>query len=140
METTVLRQELIGSLQSVYHLEAFSALAELLQGESLVLNCLLSHGEGVVHPSDLSRELHLSRSRITAALSALRRKGLIAMHPSPTDRRRVHVSITQAGAEVIGGRLARMRSYFDKMLSGLGEADARTLIDLINRCVEVMEA
>ena len=132
METAALRRDLIGSLQNVYHLEAFAALAELLQGESLVLTGLLSHQEGVVHPSDLSRELHLSRPRITAALSALQR--------SPTDRRRIQVSITEAGREIIGGRLVRMEAYFDKMLSGLGEADARDLIRLIDRCVEVMEA
>ena len=140
METAALRRDLIGSLQNVYHLEAFAALSELLQGESLVLTGLLSHPEGVVHPSDLSRELHLSRPRITAALSALQRKGLIAMHRSPTDRRRIQVSITEAGREIIGGRLVRMEAYFDKMLSGLGEADARELIRLIDRCVEVMEA
>ena len=140
METAALRRDLIGSLQNVYHLEAFAALAELLQGESLVLTGLLSHQEGVVHPSDLSRELHLSRPRIPAALSALQRKGLIAMHRSPTDRRRIQVSITEAGREIIGGRLVRMEAYFDKMLSGLGEADARELIRLIDRCVEVMEA
>ena len=43
METAALRRDLIGSLQNVYHLEAFAALAELLQGESLVLTGLLSH-------------------------------------------------------------------------------------------------
>ena len=139
METTALRRELIRSLQDVYQLEAFSALAELLQGESLVLNCLLAHREGVVHPSDLSRELHLSRPRITAALQSLQRKELIAMHRSPADRRRIQVSITDAGREAIGGRLVRMHAYFDKMLSGLGEPDARTLIRLIDRCVEVMD-
>lgn len=139
METTALRRELIRSLQDVYQLEAFSALAELLQGESLVLNCLLSHREGVVYPSDLSRELHLSRPRITAALQSLQRKELIAMHRSPADRRRIQVSITDAGREAIGGRLVRMHAYFDKMLSGLGEPDARTLIRLIDRCVEVMD-
>lgn len=139
METTALRRELIRSLQDVYQLEAFSALAELLQGESLVLNCLLSHRDGVVYPSDLSRELHLSRPRITAALQSLQRKELIAMHRSPADRRRIQVSITDAGREAIGGRLVRMHAYFDKMLSGLGEPDARTLIRLINRCVEVMD-
>lgn len=140
METAALRRDLIDSLQRVYRLGAFSALAELLQGESLVLNCLLAHQNEVIYPSDLSRELHLSRPRITAALSALQRKGLIAMHRSPTDRRRIQVSMTETGREVIGGRLVRMDVYFDKMLSGLGEADARSLIDLINRCVEVMEA
>ena len=102
METAALRRDLIGSLQNVYHLEAFAALSELLQGESLVLTGLLSHQEGVVHPSDLSRELHLSRPRITAALSALQRKGLIAMHRSSTDRRRIQVSMTEAGREIIG--------------------------------------
>lgn len=138
METVELRHQLIRSLQSVYQLEAFSALAELLQGESLVLTALLAQ-EGVVYPSDLSRQLHLSRPRITAALSALERKGLIAMHRSPTDRRRVQVSITDAGREMIGGRLMRMEAYFDKMLAGLGDTDARTLIHLIDRCVEVMD-
>lgn len=126
-------------MQDVYQLEAFSALAELLQGESLVLNCLLAHRDGVVYPSDLSRELHLSRPRITAALQSLQRKELIAMHRSPADRRRIQVSITDAGREAIGGRLVRMHAYFDKMLSGLGEPDARTLIRLIDRCVEVMD-
>ena len=140
METAALRRELIVSLQNVYQLDAFSALAELLQGESLVLNYLIFHQEEAVYPSDLSQELHLSRPRITAALSALQRKGLIAMHRSPTDRRRIQVSITEAGREIIGGRLVRMEAYFDKMLSGLGEADARELIRLIDRCVEVMEA
>lgn len=139
METAVLRRELIVSLQNVYQLEAFSALAELLQGESLVLNCLLFHQEEAVYPSDLSQELHLSRPRITAALQSLQRKELIAMHRSPADRRRVQVSITDAGREAIGARLARMQAYFDKMLSGLGETDARTLIHLIDRCVEVMD-
>lgn len=139
METAALRRELIVSLQNVYQLEAFSALAELLQGESLVLNYLLFHQEEPIYPSDLSQELHLSRPRITAALQSLQRKELIAMHRSPADRRRVQVSITDAGREAIGARLVRMEAYFDKMLSGLGEPDARTLIHLINRCVEVMD-
>lgn len=139
METAALRRELIVSLQNVYQLEAFSALAELLQGESLVLNYLIFHQEEAVYPSDLSQELLLSRPRITAALRSLQRKDFIAMHRSPTDGRRVQVSITDAGRETIGARLARMQAYFDKMLSGLGEADARTLIRLIDRCVEVMD-
>ena len=42
------------------------------------------------------------------------------MHRSSTDRRRIQVSITEAGREIIGGRLVRMEAYFDKMLSGLG--------------------
>ena len=139
MSTDVLRHQLIASLRSIYDLEAFGALADLLQGESLTLNFLLEHRGQEVYPSDLSRELHLSRSRITGALTSLGRKGLVETRHSQADRRRVQVAITDQGAALIAGKLARMEAYFDKMLTGLGETDARTLIDLIRRCVEVMD-
>ena len=119
MSTEILRQQLIESLRSIYGLEAFGALADLLQGESLALTYLLEHQGREVYPSDLSRELHLSRSRITGALTSLGRKGLVSTHHSQADRRRVQVSITDQGAELIAGRLARMEAYFDKMLQGL---------------------
>ena len=37
MSTDALRRQLIASLRSIYNLEAFGALADLLQGESLAL-------------------------------------------------------------------------------------------------------
>lgn len=138
MSTNVLRHQLIASLRSIYDLEAFGALADLLQGESLALQFLWEHQGQCVCPSDLSRELHLSRSRITGALTSLRRKGFVVTHHSQTDRRRVQVAITDQGAELITAKLRQMEAYFDRMLSGLGEADAKALIALIHRCVEVM--
>ena len=139
MSTDVLRQQLIASLRSIYNLEAFGALADLLQGESLALTFLQEHRGQAVYPSDLSRELHLSRSRITGALTSLERKGLVATRHCQTDRRRVQVAITDQGTALIGEKLRRMEDYFDRMIIGLGEADAKTLIALIHRCVEVMD-
>lgn len=140
MELDLLRGDLIRSLGNIYHLEAFSALEALLQGESQTLRYLAEQQGTAVYPSDLSRELRLSRSRITGTLSALRRKGLIAMEASQEDRRRIRVNITEAGLVVIGGQLRRMETYFDQMLAGLGSEDAKTLIALMDRCVAVMEA
>lgn len=139
MTTDALRHQLIESLRDIYGLEAFGALADLLQGESLALQFLWEHRGQEVYPSDLSRELHLSRSRITGALASLSRKGLVVTHHSLTDRRRVQVAITDQGAERISRKLQCMENYFDRMLEGLGEADAKTLIALIRRCVEVMD-
>lgn len=138
MSTDRLRQQLIASLRSIYGLEAFGALADLLQGESLALNYLWEQRGREVHPSDLSRDLHLSRSRITGALTSLRRKGLVETRRSQTDHRRVQVAITDRGAELIAGKLRRMEAYFDRMIAGLGDAETRRLIDLIEACVEVM--
>lgn len=139
MESELLRGDLIRSLGNIYRLEAFSALEALLQGESQTLWYLAEHLGEAVYPSDLSRELRLSRSRITGTLSALRRKGLIVMEASREDRRRIRVDITQAGLTLIGGQLRRMEAYFDRMLAGLGRDDATALIGLIDRCVAVME-
>ncbi|MEG1593707.1 MAG: MarR family transcriptional regulator [Oscillibacter sp.] len=139
MEPELLRGDLIRSLGNIYRLEAFSALEALLQGESQTLLYLAEHREAAVYPSDLSRDLRLSRSRITGTLAALRRKGLLAMEASQEDRRRIRVNITEAGLVLILGQLKRMETYFDRMLAGLGRDDAKALITLIDRCVAVME-
>lgn len=138
-EREALRSQLIRSLEEVYGLEAFSALAELLQGEALVLRALAAQAPRALSPSELSDRLHLSRSRITGALNSLRRKGLIRTEPEPADRRRLLVYLTEAGARRIAGQLDAMNAYFNRMIEGLGPAEARTLIDLIDRCVTVME-
>ncbi len=139
MSSNPLRRQLIASLQNIYELEAFGALRELLQGEFLTLHYLLAHREEIVYPSQLSQELQLSRSRVTGTLNSLGRKGLLSMEHSQQDRRRIQVSITEAGVALIQERMARMERYFDQMIAGLGQEDTLALIGLIDRCVEVME-
>jgi len=134
-----LRDELLDSLRIIYQLPAFGALAELLQGEALVLQYLSVCGDEPTYPSQLSDRLHLSRSRITGALNSLRRKEFVRLEPSPGDRRRVEVFITPAGREQIEGQMQRMLAYFDRMLNGLGTQDAESLIALMNRCIAIME-
>ncbi len=138
METTLLRNALVGSLGEIYQLRAFSTLEDLLQGEARILLYLMAHQTELVYPSDLSRELRLSRSRITGALTSLRQKGAVQMLHSQEDRRRVQVTITLEGLQYIGEKLEQMNAYFDQMIAGLGREDTEHLIALIHRCVEVM--
>jgi len=136
-----LRESLLASLRNIYRLKAFGTLAELLQGEALILQYLkAARGSGPVYPSVLSEQLHLSRSRITGALNSLQRKEFVTLEPSPEDRRRVRVAITEAGCGQIDRQIEQMLAYFDRMLDGLGEQDARTLIALMDRCVAIMGA
>ena len=81
MKAEAVRNELLDSLYHILDLEAFSTLDDFLQGETLLLRELALRREPVC-PSDLSDQVHLSRPRITAALSALRRKGLVRTEPS----------------------------------------------------------
>ena len=55
------------------------------------------------------------------------------------DRRMVRVCITAEGLAFIQGRLERVAAYFDKMIVGVGAADACALAEMIDRCVAVME-
>ena len=80
-----------------------------------------------------------SRPRITAALAALRRKGLVRTEPSQEDRRRVEVTITPAGMALIGEKLERLNAYFDRLVLGLGAEKTYELIRLIDQCVGIME-
>ena len=133
------RDRLVRSLAGVYRLEAFGALAEMLQGESLVLQYLAEHREEPVFPSVLSEACRLSRSRITGTLNSLRRKGFLELENDSRDRRMVRVCITAEGLAFIRGKLERVTAYFDKMIAGVGAADACALAEVIDRCVAVME-
>ncbi len=138
MSAKDLRNELILSLKDVYHLKAFASLEDLLQGESVVLQYLAAHRGEVIYPSDLSRELRLSRPRITSTLTSLRHKGCVEMQHSQDDRRRIRVTITPDGLALIFDKLDGMNQYFDRMITGLGSEETKELIRLIRRCVEVM--
>jgi len=65
-------------------------LAELFQGESKVI-VYLSTAEGIVYPSDISRDLMISRQRATSVLSAMEKKGFVSLVRDPEDKRRVKV-------------------------------------------------
>lgn len=126
-----LRNALTSSLSKLYEMEAFSCLAEFLQGELNILYQLSQSGDREVNPSTLSDKLHVSRSRITAALSALRKKKFVKMDISRDDRRRIRVTLTPEGASYLKSKQERVEKYFDVLVEGLGEDNVKELIRLI---------
>ncbi|MGI6631738.1 MAG: MarR family winged helix-turn-helix transcriptional regulator [Bacillota bacterium] len=133
-----LRNSLTTALSRLYEMEAFSCLAEFLQGELNVLYHLSQSGKSEVNPSILSDKLRVSRSRITAALSSLRRKGYVRMEISEEDRRRMRVILTPEGASFFRKKQIQVEDYFDMLVKGMGEKDVKELIRLINRSIELV--
>lgn len=76
MKDYELRDELRESVNRIYGMELFSSLTELVQGENHVLQYLVQHRDDEINPSLLNDHLHVSRSRITAALTGLRKKAM----------------------------------------------------------------
>lgn len=138
MELIELRSYLTEILARMYEMEAFNSLAEFLQGELHVLQYLCRHCDAEINPSLLSDKLHVSRSRITAALSALRRKGFVTMEVSDEDRRRMRVLLTPEGASYLQSKQERVERYFDQLVQGLGEKNTRELTRLIELSIEIV--
>lgn len=139
MEIIDLRNKLTSSLARMYDIKAFSALAEFLQGELHVLHHLSQNSNLEMNPSILSDNLHVSRSRMTAALSTLREKAYVRMEMSEDDRRRMRVMLTPDGDSYIKEKQEKVERYFDVIVEGLGETNVMELIRLIELSVEIME-
>lgn len=139
MDNLQLRSILVASLSKMYEMEVFNNLAIFLQGEMHILWCLLQDPDREINPSSLSDLLHVSRPRITAALSSLRKKGYITMEMSEGDRRRMRVLLTSEGKDYIKLKQGIVEKYFDLMIEGLGEDNVLELNRLIELTMTVME-
>lgn len=139
MDNLQLRSVLISTLSKMYEMEAFNNVAVFIQGEMHILWCLLQSPDREMNPSLLSDLLHVSRSRITAALSSLRKKGYVTMEMSEGDRRKMRVLLTPEGEAYIKLKQEIVERYFDLMIEGLGEQNVLELNRLIELAIEVVE-
>jgi len=138
MEKEDLRNNLTMLLGKLYDIEAFSHLADFLQGELHVLNYLSQNINIEINPSMLSDHLYVSRSRVTATLATLRKKGYIRMQISEEDRRKMRVILTAEGKRFIKEKQKNVERYFDQLVEGLGEQDTMDLMRLIKKSIRVM--
>lgn len=138
MKKEVLRNNLTMLLAKLYDIEAFSHLADFLQGELHVLHYLSQNMDIEVNPSMLSDNLYVSRSRVTATLSSLRKKAYITMEISEVDRRKMCVTLTEEGEEFIKAKQKNVEGYFQQLVEGLGKQDTIHLIELIEKSINIM--
>jgi DNA-binding MarR family transcriptional regulator len=120
-------------------MEAFGQLAEFLQGELYLLRFLALNNDEEIGPSELSERLHMSRPRITATISALRKKSFLVTELDEIDRRRLKVKITEEGIAYIIKKQANVEENFTEFINGIGEKDTRELIRIVDLAVKIME-
>jgi DNA-binding MarR family transcriptional regulator len=109
-----------------------------LHGEMFILN-YLNFRQGEALPSELSAAMNTSTARVAMALKSLESKGLIERHADFKDRRKVIVSITDQGRELVESERRDMHQRMVALLTELGEEDARAYIRLAGRIAEISE-
>ncbi|WP_124098493.1 MarR family transcriptional regulator [Ruminococcus sp. Marseille-P6503] len=133
-----IENEIIALLYEVYTSDAFRSLIELCQGEAMVL-IYLNDEKKTVNPAQISKELDISRQRVTSILSALRKKEYISMEICETDRRRMNVKITQNGAEYISAKIKKGEKYFDILIEKMGIENIMNFVRQLNTAAKYLD-
>jgi DNA-binding MarR family transcriptional regulator len=106
-----------------------------MQGESFVLHYILHHEDSVL-PSEICKIMGISSARIAAALNGLESKGVITRRIDTSDRRRILVDLTPKGKAMAEEQRQEMLENTSKMLSFLGEDDAKEYVRLTGKLAE----
>jgi DNA-binding MarR family transcriptional regulator len=90
-------------------------------------------------PSELAKQLGLTRGALSARLGPLEAEGLITRTVDRGDRRRVHVRLTARGRRAFD-RHARLEGRDEaELLDALSPADQQRLADLLRELVAALE-
>ena len=105
----------------------------------LMLHLAQEADEPPLTPSVIAERAHLTSARTANVLRSLEEKGWVTREHATDDRRRVTVSLTEAG----DAERVRRRSEFEEQaaafLARLGEDDAREAIRILKRCNQIVE-
>ena len=130
-----LTEELVRLLDEYPREARDNRFSSTLRGEMAVMR-LLHNSRQKMTAGELSSRLDMTTSRIAAVLGSLEKKGLLERENDAVDRRRVLVSLTQAGEALCEKRKAHFKSKIALLLSMLGD-DAPEFVRLLGRVFEI---
>jgi DNA-binding MarR family transcriptional regulator len=107
-------------------------------GESHMLVLQLLEAEGARRAGEIAQQLSFSRSTITAALDGLEQRQLILRDRVSEDGRGVVVSMTEAGARMLGGVPAGFPSQFLSRFRAMPESERTLVTDGLLRVCEML--
>lgn len=92
----------------------------------------LAEADGV-QSSELAVRATLDRARTSRAITGLAEKGLLRREPKPSDRREVHLYLTDEGRRVYREVFPRIAAIQHELLSPFSDAERRQLSSLMAR-------
>jgi DNA-binding MarR family transcriptional regulator len=93
----------------------------------------LRRADDALTMSALSRRLLVSNGNTTTVVDRLELDGLVTRTPSATDRRVVHVALTEAGRKHFDELAAQHEDRLDSLFGGVSAAEVDVLEELLQR-------
>jgi DNA-binding MarR family transcriptional regulator len=91
---------------------------------------------GPMTAGDVGAAMHITSGSITSLLDTLERRGLVERSSHENDRRKVMVSITPAGRDLLDQALPAIQQVVRRLMGGLSESERSQLLDLLVRAHE----
>lgn len=114
------------------HLEIFSSrMPEITPRQFAVLAKLKD--EGTLSQNHLGRLVAMDAATTKGVVERLARKGLIATAPSPTDRRRVEISLTDEGGAFLREAIPLAAEISDRTARNLSPRERERLLALLDK-------
>lgn len=114
------------------HLEIFAAaMPDLTPRQFAVLAKLLE--QGPVSQNHLGRMVAMDAATTKGVIERLLRKNYVAAAPSATDRRRLDISLTEAGRAAAGAAILVARDITARTLRNLTERERARLLALLDK-------
>ena len=110
-----------------------------LTGPQLViLQEISNHGE--VTAGEIARAVSLSQATVTGILERMEKRGLLARQRSDRDKRRIMVSITGTGEQVLRDAPPLMQEAFVERFTSLQDWEQTMILSALQRLVLIMDA
>ena len=121
----------------------FPPALDIHMGELFLMNKLVkntSESDSHATTAELQKKLFVSKPAVSQMYKSLEKKGYIYRETDKNDRRKVVVTLTPKGHEI----LQQVKEYFDDRLAEIitqfGEENTIQLIELFNRFADISES
>ncbi len=136
-------EELLVSLRKVIraidlYSKKLSKETGLTSPQLLVLQSIYRH-EGVM-VKEIAEDINLSSATITSILDRLEKRELVTRLRSTQDKRKVEISLTQTGVDMIKDAPTPLQEHFIKSFESMEEWEQSQMLATMQRIVSMMNA
>lgn len=89
--------------------------------------------------TEIAKRLYISKPQMTALIDRLMKDGLVKRVPDKSDRRVIHITITENGREHLKDAKKQMKSVISTNLKKLSSKDIDTVYSSLKNIISVIE-
>ena len=112
------------------------------RGDLIVMQTIAKNAarpEKSVYVSDIQSKLYITKPAVSQILNALEKKGYVSREIDKNDRRKIAVTLTPNGQEILEQMKADADQMLETVISRLGEENTRQMIKLFTLMADISE-